>query len=197
MNGKQEVSRCSRYRMDVVRNLSNQGYIPGSDINLTDLEQEDCADGWSYSRNIYRSTVVTEASSNLFCFFFFASCIFLLCLFIFSCKCIVYWSSFVLPSPHNALDMLSCSLPYCGIWVCPTVFSFHNIKTTLYQHTLFLDIAQRMDCGKITSLNIFGGECHTCDITCMFTCAVFSNTDYYSGLENKGRTYQKILLNTS
>ncbi|XP_013881631.1 solute carrier family 22 member 4-like [Austrofundulus limnaeus] len=60
VNGKQEVSRCSRYRLDVVRNLSYQGYIPGRDVNLTDLKQEECLDGWSYSRNIYQSTVVTE-----------------------------------------------------------------------------------------------------------------------------------------
>ncbi|KAG8008534.1 Solute carrier family 22 member 5 [Nibea albiflora] len=60
VNGKQELSRCSRYRLDVVRNLSAQGLIPGRDINLTDLEQEGCLDGWSYSRDIYQSTIVSE-----------------------------------------------------------------------------------------------------------------------------------------
>uniref|UniRef100_A0A3P8TU12 Major facilitator superfamily (MFS) profile domain-containing protein n=1 Tax=Amphiprion percula TaxID=161767 RepID=A0A3P8TU12_AMPPE len=60
VNGKQELSSCSRYRLDVVRNLSAQGYIPGRDVNLTDLEQEDCVDGWSYSKDIYRSTIVSE-----------------------------------------------------------------------------------------------------------------------------------------
>uniref|UniRef100_A0A672YBA1 Solute carrier family 22 member 5 n=1 Tax=Sphaeramia orbicularis TaxID=375764 RepID=A0A672YBA1_9TELE len=60
VNGEEELSRCSRYRLDVVRNLSAQGYVPGRDVNLTDLEQESCVDGWSYSTDIYQSTVVSE-----------------------------------------------------------------------------------------------------------------------------------------
>uniref|UniRef100_A0A3P8TXJ6 Major facilitator superfamily (MFS) profile domain-containing protein n=1 Tax=Amphiprion percula TaxID=161767 RepID=A0A3P8TXJ6_AMPPE len=42
------------------QNLSALGYIPGRDVNLTDLEQENCVDGWSYSKDIYESTVVSE-----------------------------------------------------------------------------------------------------------------------------------------
>ncbi|XP_033996513.1 solute carrier family 22 member 4-like isoform X1 [Trematomus bernacchii] len=60
VNGKQEQSRCSRYRLDVVRNLSAQGFIPGRDVNLTELEQEGCVDGWSYSKDIFQSTLVSE-----------------------------------------------------------------------------------------------------------------------------------------
>ncbi|CAB1316756.1 unnamed protein product, partial [Coregonus sp. 'balchen'] len=60
VNGQQEESKCSRYRLDVVRNLSALGYIPGLDVNLTGVEQERCVDGWSYSKDIYQSTIVTE-----------------------------------------------------------------------------------------------------------------------------------------
>uniref|UniRef100_A0A3Q3MM32 Solute carrier family 22 member 5-like n=1 Tax=Labrus bergylta TaxID=56723 RepID=A0A3Q3MM32_9LABR len=49
-----------RYRLGVVKNLSAQGLIPGRDINLTEMEQESCVDGWSYSKDIYQSTIVSE-----------------------------------------------------------------------------------------------------------------------------------------
>ncbi|KAL0994543.1 hypothetical protein UPYG_G00123770 [Umbra pygmaea] len=60
VNGHEEESKCSRYKLDVVRNLSALGYIPGLDVNLTEIEQERCLDGWSYSKDIYQSTIVTE-----------------------------------------------------------------------------------------------------------------------------------------
>ncbi|KAF6721100.1 Solute carrier family 22 member 4 [Oryzias melastigma] len=60
VNGKPELSKCSRYRLDLVRNLSARGFIPHKDINLTDIELEGCVDGWVYSKDIYQSTIVTE-----------------------------------------------------------------------------------------------------------------------------------------
>lgn len=63
VNGKQVDSSCRRYRLDVVRNLSAQGFVPGVDVNVTELEQEDCLDGWSYSIDIYQSTLVSEVQT--------------------------------------------------------------------------------------------------------------------------------------
>ncbi|XP_030649715.1 solute carrier family 22 member 5 [Chanos chanos] len=59
VNGQKQQSKCWRYRLDVIRNLSALGYSP-QDINLTDIEQERCVDGWTYSKDIYQSTIVTE-----------------------------------------------------------------------------------------------------------------------------------------
>nr|XP_046267456.1 solute carrier family 22 member 4-like [Scatophagus argus] len=59
-DGEEVKSQCSRYKLDVVRNLSAEGYIPGRDVNLTSLEQEGCLDGWNYSNEIYKSNIVTE-----------------------------------------------------------------------------------------------------------------------------------------
>ncbi|KAJ7997178.1 hypothetical protein DPEC_G00226260 [Dallia pectoralis] len=60
VDGHEERSKCSRYMLDVVRNLSALGYVPGLDVNLTGVEQERCEDGWTYSKDIYQSTIVTE-----------------------------------------------------------------------------------------------------------------------------------------
>ncbi|KAM3601016.1 uncharacterized protein V6R79_006146 [Siganus canaliculatus] len=60
LKGEKVQSQCSRYKLDVVRNLSAQGYVPGRDVNVSSLEQEKCLDGWSYSKEIYQSNIVTE-----------------------------------------------------------------------------------------------------------------------------------------
>lgn len=63
--GQMVQSQCSRYKLEVVRNLSAEGHIPGRDVNLTSLEQEGCLDGWNYSREIYHSNIVTEVSKSV------------------------------------------------------------------------------------------------------------------------------------
>lgn len=65
INGKEVLSSCGRYRLDLVRNLSAQGLVPGRDVNLTELQQESCLDGWSYSKDIYHSTLVTQVSYDI------------------------------------------------------------------------------------------------------------------------------------
>ncbi|XP_029704470.1 solute carrier family 22 member 5-like isoform X1 [Takifugu rubripes] len=60
VNGQQELSKCSRYRLDVIQNLSDQGLLPGRDVNVTELERENCLNGWNYSKDFYQSTIVTE-----------------------------------------------------------------------------------------------------------------------------------------
>nr|XP_055036138.1 organic cation/carnitine transporter 2 [Misgurnus anguillicaudatus] len=59
VNGKLQPSQCQRYILETVRNLSAEGYLP-QDVNLTDIKQEKCVDGWTYSTDIYHSTIVSE-----------------------------------------------------------------------------------------------------------------------------------------
>ncbi|KAM4726374.1 organic cation/carnitine transporter 2-like isoform 2-T2 [Anableps anableps] len=88
VGGEEVQSQCSRYNLAVVKNLSDKGYIPARDVNLTNLPQEGCLDGWSYSKDVYQSTIVTEwnlvcdnqwkvpfASSTLFVGYLFGSLI--------------------------------------------------------------------------------------------------------------------------
>ncbi|XP_068509352.1 organic cation/carnitine transporter 2-like [Syngnathus scovelli] len=60
VDGELQPNGCRRYRLDLLRNFSANGLLPGRDVNLTSLEQEDCADGWVYSTEVYQSTVVSQ-----------------------------------------------------------------------------------------------------------------------------------------
>ncbi|XP_015264754.1 PREDICTED: solute carrier family 22 member 4 [Gekko japonicus] len=58
--GLQVPSRCRRYRLEALVNFSALNLQPGRDVNLSQVEQEKCLDGWEYSRDPYLSTIVTE-----------------------------------------------------------------------------------------------------------------------------------------
>ncbi|XP_041049565.1 solute carrier family 22 member 5-like isoform X1 [Carcharodon carcharias] len=57
--GKLQYSKCRRYRLDVIVNLSETFPEPDS-FNMSEVEQEPCLDGWEYSKDQYISTIVSE-----------------------------------------------------------------------------------------------------------------------------------------
>ncbi|XP_006888209.1 PREDICTED: solute carrier family 22 member 4 [Elephantulus edwardii] len=64
-HGQEVPHSCRRYKLATLTNLSALGLVPGRDVNLTELEQEGCLDGWEFSQDVYLSTIVTEW--NLVC----------------------------------------------------------------------------------------------------------------------------------
>ncbi|KAM9254308.1 solute carrier family 22 member 4 isoform 1-T1 [Dugong dugon] len=64
-DGQEVPHSCRRYRLATLANFSALGLVPGRDVNLTQLEQESCLDGWEFSQDVYLSTIVTEW--NLVC----------------------------------------------------------------------------------------------------------------------------------
>ncbi|XP_007941927.2 solute carrier family 22 member 4 [Orycteropus afer afer] len=64
-DGQEVLHSCRRYKLATLANFSARGLEPGRDVNLTQLEQEGCLDGWEFSQDVYLSTIVTEW--NLVC----------------------------------------------------------------------------------------------------------------------------------
>ncbi|KAF3705600.1 Solute carrier family 22 member 5 [Channa argus] len=59
-SGALEPSRCSRYKLDDMLRFSDSALLPGVDVNLSNVAQEACVDGWEYDRSVYTSTIVSE-----------------------------------------------------------------------------------------------------------------------------------------
>ncbi|XP_073658606.1 solute carrier family 22 member 4 isoform X2 [Tursiops truncatus] len=61
-DGREVPHSCRRYRLATIVNFSALGLEPGRDVDLEQLEQEGCLDGWEFNQDIYLSTIVTEWS---------------------------------------------------------------------------------------------------------------------------------------
>lgn len=59
-DGREVPHSCRRYRLATIANFSALGLEPGRDVDLGQLEQESCLDGWEFSQDVYLSTIVTE-----------------------------------------------------------------------------------------------------------------------------------------
>ncbi|XP_064451951.1 solute carrier family 22 member 4 isoform X3 [Mirounga angustirostris] len=64
-DGREVPHSCRRYRLAAIANFSALGLEPGRDVDLEQLEQEGCVDGWEFSRDIYLSTIVTEVGVGM------------------------------------------------------------------------------------------------------------------------------------
>ncbi|XP_044225645.1 solute carrier family 22 member 4-like [Thunnus albacares] len=60
VDGTAKRSSCSRLNLEIVRNYSANNIIPDVGVNVSEIPLEGCLDGWTYSKEIYQSTIVTE-----------------------------------------------------------------------------------------------------------------------------------------
>uniref|UniRef100_A0A8C4DT80 Solute carrier family 22 member 4 n=1 Tax=Dicentrarchus labrax TaxID=13489 RepID=A0A8C4DT80_DICLA len=66
VDGIAKHSSCSRLNLEIVRNYSQRNIIPNVDVNVSEIPLESCLDGWTYSKEIYQSTIV-KSSWDLVC----------------------------------------------------------------------------------------------------------------------------------
>lgn len=72
VNGVAKPSACQRLNLEVVKNYSQRDLAPHVDVNVSSVPLEKCLDGWTYNKEIYQSTIVSEVNlkpiSGLFFF---------------------------------------------------------------------------------------------------------------------------------
>ena len=56
--------KCRRYRLATIANFSELGLEPGRDVDLEQLEQENCLDGWEYDRDVFLATIATQVGGS-------------------------------------------------------------------------------------------------------------------------------------
>ncbi|GAB1296069.1 Solute carrier family 22 member 21 [Apodemus speciosus] len=59
-DGRLVPQKCRRYRLATIANFSERGLEPGRDVDLEQVEQENCLDGWEYDKDIFLSTIATQ-----------------------------------------------------------------------------------------------------------------------------------------
>ncbi|EHB00054.1 Solute carrier family 22 member 4 [Heterocephalus glaber] len=60
-DGREVPDGCRRA---TIANFSALGLEPGRDVELGQLEQERCLDGWEFSQDVFQSTIVTEVGGS-------------------------------------------------------------------------------------------------------------------------------------
>ncbi|XP_054634956.1 organic cation/carnitine transporter 2-like [Dunckerocampus dactyliophorus] len=60
VGGEERRSSCSRPNLEMVKNYLHNGIVPNMGGNVTEIPLEACRDGWTYSKDIYESTIITE-----------------------------------------------------------------------------------------------------------------------------------------
>ncbi|KAM4677026.1 organic cation/carnitine transporter 2-like isoform 2-T2 [Discoglossus pictus] len=59
-DGLEVPSKCRRYKLDIISNYSALGLLPGVHMDVSGIPQERCLDGWTYSKEHYVVTIVSE-----------------------------------------------------------------------------------------------------------------------------------------
>lgn len=68
-NGNLQYSQCTMYNLNYTDILKNYQSLEEAIIKETPAEIVPCRNGWSYDKNVYKNTVVSEVTSFVLTFF--------------------------------------------------------------------------------------------------------------------------------